>query len=286
MSIRRNFRPTNRTSRVFIESLEPRQLYSGESVPTVSLGTDFISSGNVIIDGDVQALGNISAVNKLTVFGSLVAGGSLSTSGTINISGVVSPYAPGLSLPTVDDIRSEATYVIDIQPSPVRRAFDLTSLNFGNGGIIYLRGALNTFIEFKGNVIITGFGTLITDADVTIAPGAVVGGPSNSAQVNLIVGGYLDIDGYLGMTGSLVVNGDIINSGGLNLTGVLVGNKSLEAYGSTLIAHGNPAPFIHYSSSIPEPTSLALLALGTASLLFRRRRPDRSQPRFTLHATK
>ena len=269
-----------------MEPLEPRQLCSVTSLlaqpeiaplpPAISLGADFESGGNATVVGNLQTLGNVISSNKLNVQGSVIAGRTVSFNGIVNITGATIPNvnASTLSLPTVDidDIRSEATQVIDISSI---KSFNLP-LNFGNGGIIYLRGFGNT-IQFKGNIPVTGYGTLITDSGVLIAAGASFGTSSDPADVNLVVGGKLDINGYLGMNGSLVATGDIIEHGGsLSLTGVLVGESSLLANGSLQITGAQPAPFISYPGiPIPEPTSLGLLALGAASLLLRRRRPDR-----------
>ena len=97
-----------------------------------------------------------------------------------------------------------------------------------------------------GHVNITGHGTLITDTGVSIQNAASFGTSSDPAVVNMVIGGTLDVSGYLGLVGSLVANGSISKNGGLNITGVVVGNIDLDTNGGMQIKRAAPPSWIHY----------------------------------------
>jgi hypothetical protein len=209
-------------------------------VPAISLGKDFDNSGNVTIKGDVQAKGSITTSGKLREVGSLFAGSSITTRGSIDVTGAVTPNDPNITIPTVDTawLKAHATATINV-PSG-KKATDITSVNLGNGGIVYFQGG---DINFKGHVTITGSGTIVTDGNVSIQSAAAFGSSNMPATANIVTGGNFDINGYLGLVGSIYAGGTITKSGGLEVTGVIVGQADLSTNGGMTITIAQPPSF-------------------------------------------
>lgn len=205
-------------------------------VPAISLGRNFSNNGNITINGDVQAKGNISTSGRFKVIGALYAGGSISTQGSVEISGASHPNTPNITVPTVDMnwLKSHASLVINVPLGA--RNFDVTWLNLGSGNIVYFAGGP---IQFKGHVNIIGYGTVVSEGDITIQGGASFGTSSNPAQANIVTAGTLDIGGYLGLSGSIYA-GAISKNGGLDVTGVIVSQEDLDTGGGVIITRAQP----------------------------------------------
>ena len=205
-------------------------------VPAISLGHNLSNNGNITINGDVQAKGNIGTSGRLKVTGALYAGGSISTQGSVEISGASHPNTPNITIPTVDMnwLKSHASLIINVPMGA--KNYQVSSLNLGSGNIVYFAGGP---IQFKGHVSIVGYGTVVSEGDITIQGGASFGTSSSPAQANIVTGGTLDIGGYLGLAGSIYA-GAITKNGGLDVTGVIVSQDDLDTGGGLVITRAQP----------------------------------------------
>ncbi len=206
-------------------------------VPAITVGNNFANNGNVVINGDVQAKGSISTQGKLVDNGSLAAGGTISTQGSVDITGASAQNVPNITIPTINisALAATATQVIHVGNSQP----NVSSINFGQGGIVYYDGPIN----FKGNVTLTGYGTLVVNGDVSIQSSASFGSSNNPALANVVTAGALTVDGYLGIVGSIYVGTDMSKKGGLNLTGVLVTQNNLTTSGGITLTRAQPPSF-------------------------------------------
>ena len=208
-------------------------------VPAISLGNNFDNNGNVVIVGDVQAKGNVNSSGRFRLSGSIEAGGSVDTKGSVDISGTTAQNVNGITIPVIDvnALVAQATQVVHV-PQGGKKAYEVASLNFGNGGIIYFDGP----ISFKGNVSVQGQGTLVVNGDIQIQSAASFGSSSNKALANIVTTGNADVSGYLGIIGSLYVGGTLTKNGGFDVTGVIVANSDLDTAGGMNITRAQP-PF-------------------------------------------
>jgi hypothetical protein len=233
-------------------------------VPAITLGNNFDNSGNVTIQGDVQARGNISTSGKLADNGSLLAHGTISAQGSVDITGQMLSNTPDFSLPVVDMsalkniARTNGTL---IQVPNSSQAYEVTSINLGQGGVVYFSGGP---IKFKGNVTITGYGTVVSEGNITIQSAASFGSSSQPATANIVTAGSLDVSGYLGLVGSIYTAGAITKNGGLDVTGVIVGQMDLSTNGGMSITRAQPPAFDPRSA--PSGTGTMLLTRVTGPI--------------------
>jgi Tfp pilus assembly protein PilX len=206
-------------------------------VPAISVGNNFANNGNVVINGDVQAKGSIDTSGKIVVNGGLQAGGTITTTGSVDITGGSAQNVPNITVPSinVNALISAATQVIHTGGSTP----DVKSIDFGQGGIVYFDGPIN----LKGNVTISGYGTLVVNGDISIQSSASFGSSSSPALANVVLTGSLTIDGYLGIVGSIYAGTDISKKGGLGLTGVLVAQHNLTTSGGITLTRAQPPAF-------------------------------------------
>jgi|GEM_PF-2020648 len=222
-------------------------------VPAITLGNNFDNNGNVIINGDVQAKGNVTTSGRFRMAGSIIAGGSINTNGSVDISGSSLPNQDPskITLPVIDvqALRNQAVaqgraYNV---PNGGKKAQEVTTLNFGNGGVIWFDGP----ISLKGNVNVIGTGTLVVDGDLIVQSAASLGSSNAPALVNIVTTsnasrgspGDLDIGGYLGLIGSIYTQGKISKNGGFDVTGVIVGYTDLNTSGGMNITRAQPPAF-------------------------------------------
>lgn len=208
-------------------------------VPAITLGNNFNNSGNVTINGDVQAKGNIYSNGRFNENGSLYAGGSISTKGSVDISGVSAANTPNITIPTINFNALVASATQTVHVLSGKKTYEVSSVNFGQGGIVYFDGP----ISFKGNVSVTGYGTLVVNGDVSIQGGASFGSSSSPATANIVTAGGLDIGGYLGLVGSIYAGGTISKNGGFDVTGVIVGQTDMGTSGGMTITRAQPPSF-------------------------------------------
>jgi len=224
------------------------------TVSTITMGGDFTNNGNVTIDGNAVALGNIVTSGRLDDgTGTLMAAGTVTSNGNVNVaSPPVAGYTGG-SLPSIDvnALIASATTTINTTSAgstghgsnaTLNQLDQTVNINLGQGGIVYFSGANG--VDFKGNVSVTGYGTIIADGPITIHNGGSLGSANSLAQVNIVTKGDLNIHGYLGVVGSLYSYGSISKDGGLNvqglITGLTTGTSNLDTNGNFTVTRGPP----------------------------------------------
>jgi Tfp pilus assembly protein PilX len=233
-------------------------------VPAITLGNNFDNSGNVTIHGDVKARGNISTSGKLTDNGSLFAHGTIDASGSVDISGQTVSNSPDFSLPVIDMGALKAMAQANgsvIQVPNGSNAYEVTSLNLGQGGVVYFAGGP---IKFKGNVTITGYGTVVSEGGIEIRSAASFGSSNSPATANIVTAGSLSVNGYLGLVGSIYASGTITKNGGLDVTGVIVGQMDLDTSGGMTITRAQPPAFD--ARSAPSGTGTMVLTRITGPI--------------------
>jgi len=223
------------------------------TVSTITMGGDFDNNGNVTIDGNAVALGNITTSGRLDDgTGTLMAAGTVDPHGSVNVATPpVSNYQGG-SLPVIifSALAATATSTVDTTAAGTTgnghnqtlNQLDQTgTIDLGSGGVVYYRGANG--VNFKGNVTVTGYGTIIADGPINVQSGGNFGSANSLAQVNIVTNSDLNIHGYLGVIGSVYAYGSITKDGGLNVQGLITGmtkvNTTLGILGSKLDTSGN-----------------------------------------------
>lgn len=217
-------------------------------VGNTTVGNDLTNAGSVNLTGSLAVGRNLSNTSSFIVQGDTSVGGNVTNSGVMGLTGA---FTVGGNLQNSNLLSITGnTLVSGNVTNDATKTLTYTG-NFRTNGTLTNYGALAGI----------GGGATIVDVNLVNASGATLG-----LVTSLTVGGYMQNDGSMDVTGNTAVGSNLANTGTLNLTGnVGVGGALLNT--NSLTAHGNTSVLGNVTNTAPANIALTgnLSVVGTLS---------------------
>ena len=193
--------------------------------------------GNDQFYGNVYSASSVSGVGSSAVRGNVISGGSVSMAGNSGVSGSVEQNVQGVEPPDVAEMFAEMQAQDD--PAEVECEDGGTALDFSSHPVQIINGDFSP----KGQINITGAGTLLDTGNVDISGQFPSVGSGGSINMNIICLGNVSFNGQTSINGSIYAAGNVSFHGGYYVHGMVVTDGTFTDRGKGTIVQSTVPSF-------------------------------------------